>query len=183
MKNAAIALFLLVLLTSCCKDKGIYRVETIGSLVGSNINQSFREDTTSNFQDAAIIIFPEKDKVIEEGKNCSIYGGTTTNVSKLSSIEITSEKEIKSDGFLYAKGVSLNSLFKVLTYNEEVTIDYFNLSLSAVEFSNNGSVDPTLILKLANKPDEVINQKFTIILTFEDGAVFEVESPIFKVAN
>ena len=174
-----------MLLTSCSqepdhvdKDCGTVPTEIseLSHSVGSYTSFSFSNDSSTNFEEAAIRLMITS---ISGEPDCFSF---TPEPQIMESITITSSLNLLSGGISYSSGESLNELFKI--YNEKE-------SFSVADFINAQTAEPLrfhqeadqIVLQLLNEPDTTIDQPIEIVLKFDDSKVINVEILNFQVFN
>ncbi|MCF6360302.1 MAG: hypothetical protein L3J29_06005 [Cyclobacteriaceae bacterium] len=203
MKRAVSFFGLLIVLNfpiSCDVGCGDFKKEkpsiivNFSSEIGSYYDNYFRKEESTDFMVAAIrlnidsveyinvlasIINPFMSTAV--AFHCEPAPPNPTQA--LSEISITSDQNISHNGTEFKSGDNLNELFIISRYRYiEISIENFLKDKNDIG-SSFGHLNDYLIFRFATKPNLPISQKFTFRLTFSDGAVFEVESPIFIVDN
>lgn len=185
--SSATILCMLTLYASCKKvevefDCGDVETEIteLSHRVGSYTASTFNNSSSSDFEEAAIVINVENISIITETEtSCFAFAPIPQLIETIS---ITSADNITSGGVEFAPGQNVNELF--IIHNQAQTY-----SVSAFIAAQNN--EPTLfhieedefVLQLLNQPDVAINQVVDIQLTFDDSKIFSIEVVGFEVSN
>ncbi len=169
-------------------DTRPYKIVSISSNVGSLIESNFTEQLSTNFEIAAIRTVIDETKRIGFNNPVNLWVSTSAyacsapspNVQRLISINIVSGQNISVDGIEYPAEGSINSLFKILTFDGAMLVEEFNESPNSQGFNFAFGQD-AILFQLIAKPDTPISQKITFIFTFDDGLKYQVLTPVFTV--
>lgn len=141
-------------------------ISAMRSSVGSYNNATFTNNLSEAFEIAAIAI-DIVDFVIttETQTSCATF---TAVPQKLTDINISSSESITIEGVDYAAGQNLSSLFKIHGEDQTYIINDFisTHNENPLLFYDEGD---QIVLQLLSRPDNDINQPFTLELLFNDS--------------
>ncbi|MCF6360301.1 MAG: hypothetical protein L3J29_06000 [Cyclobacteriaceae bacterium] len=169
-------------------DNRPYKIVSMSPFVGSVIESAFTDDLSTEFEIAAIrIMIDETERVgINSPVNLWVTNGAYAcsppdpNVQRLISINIISGGNISFGGIEYPAEGSINSLFKILTFDGAMPVEEFNGSPNSQGFNFAFGHDAILFQFIA-KPDIPVSQKIAFTFTFDDGLEYQVLTPVFEV--
>jgi len=169
-------------------DERPIKIVSISAKIGSMSERIFEEEVSADFKIATIRA--KVDKTVRVGQiKKTIFSFSNVAyacspppppVQQLNSINITSEKPLFFNDIEYKSGENLNLLFKILHFEEEISIEEFN-EFPDSYYLLSGYGDDNILFQLKSKPDTPVSQKFTFIFTFGDGLEYQVLTPVFTV--
>lgn len=101
-------------------------------------------------------------------------------IPRLRFIKIVSNKSINSGGIEFNPGENLESLFEIFDPQFGQSVEIFNLIPKELHFFA-GYEGEDIMFQLRSKPKNQISQKFIFTFTFDDGLLYQVETPVFTV--
>ncbi len=169
-------------------DERPIKIVSISAKIGSMNDRIFEEVISADFKRATIRANVDKTVRVGHIKKTifSFYNVAYAcsqpfpSVQQLNSINITSEKPLFFNGIEYKSGENLNLLFKILRFEEEISIEEFN-EFPDSYYLLSGYGDDNILFQLISKPDAPVSQKVTIIFTFDDSLEYQVLTPVFTV--
>lgn len=148
--------------------------------VGSYTSATFINNISSNFEEAAIVIYIDKYGFITEtATSCFAFTPIPQLIEKIS---ITSSNSVTIGGIEFAPGEVLNGLFKVHNQEQTYSISAFITAQNKEPSIFHVDTDE-IVLQLLTQPDATINQSLAIEITFDDLKIMTIDIPTFEVTN
>ena len=163
-------------------DCGVVETEIVdlSQDVGRYVDSTFTNESSTNFEEAAIAIYVNNLTIITETEtSCFAF---TADPQLIEKVKITSSETVTSGGLEFAPDTDLIELFMVHTSEGLFSIAEFIMEQNELPqlFHREGD---KLFLQLLNKPQVAIDQSFVVEVTFDDAKTLNVEIPSFVVSN